>query len=185
MRKLLVLSCLTLAPLSASAQLAAKPVDAYDAAVAAARKLKDAAPATLETLRAMPVEFAGITKVAGYAGEVPNTIHEPDLAATLAAKRAYWAGHARALGRRLADLGGDELRHEFHIQPRGETRALAEAFRRSRRSMLAQAEKDAVIAALGRVESVLADIAADEKGEDSGQALIDRKLALFEKLKRS
>lgn len=183
MRNLLVLSCLALAPLSASAQVPAA-VDPYDAAVAASRKLKDGAPATLETLRTMPVELAGVTKVTGYAGEVPNSIREPGLAATLAVKRAYWTGHAHALGARLASLAvheqaqrRDALRAGLELAP------ISDSFR-ILRGMIVDAEKDAVTGHLGRVEAVLADIAADEKGEDGGQALIDRKVALFEKLRR-
>jgi hypothetical protein len=191
MRKLLVLSSLILAPLSAPAQApaAAQQPDEYGAAVAASLKIKAGAPGTLRQLREMPVEFAGVTKVIGYADEVgARYFAEPDASAALAHKKAYWRAHARTLGRRLATLGGDELNRQYHIHAQGErpwrARTFGDSIAGARQALMAQAEKNALIAHLGRVESVLADIEADEKGADSGQALIDRKTVLFERLAR-
>jgi hypothetical protein len=191
MRTFLVFSSLLLAPLSASAQASAgaQQPDEYGAAVAASLRVKSGAPGVLKELRAVPVEAAGILKVMGYADETGARFYaQPDAAAALAHKRAYWGAHARVLGRRLATLGGDELNRQFHVHPQGEGRWRARTFGDSlagaRQALLEEAEKNALIAHLSRVEAVLADIAADEAGADSGQALIDRKRVLFERLAR-
>lgn len=187
MRTLLALSLLV--PLTASAQVVAPApaaaVDPYDAAMGASQKLKDLASESLERLRAMPVEFAGVTKVLGYAGEVPNSHRIPDLAPTLAAKKAYWSAHARALGARLSVLQAEEAAQRQRVLSEGwRPGAFGDSLKHARAGFLLGAEKNAVAAALARVEAVLADIAADEKGADSGQALIDRKIVLFETLRR-
>ena len=190
MRNLLLLSCLCLAPTTALANAAAAAtVDPLDAALAASAKIKATAADLKETLRDLPVEFAAVTKLAGYAGEVGATFYaREDVAGALAHKKAYWGAHAKALGRRLGELAGDELSRNYRIQPHGEGRWRPSTFGDSlagvRQSLLAQAERDAVVAALGRVEAVLADIEADLQGKDSGQALLDRKKALAERLSR-
>lgn len=192
MRTSFVLSAaLLLSPLRASAQVraASQQSDEYGAAVAASLKIKTDAPGTLRQLREMPVEFAGVTKVIGYADEVGARFYaEQDASGALARKKAYWGAHARALGRRLAAIGGDELSRDYKIQANGEGRWRARTFGDSlagaRQTLMQEAEKNALIAHLGRVEAVLADIAADEKGADSGQALLDRKIVLFERLGR-
>ena len=190
MRNLLLLSSLCLTPAlalaSGGAQTAANPLDA---ALAASAKIKTTAPSLKESLRSMPVEFAQISKLAGYAEEVGAVFYaRADVAGALAHKKAYWSAHAKALGRRLGELAGDDLSRDYRIQPHGDGRWRPNTFGDSlagvRQSLLAQAERDAVVAALGRVEAVLADVEADLKGEDSGQALLDRKKVLVERLSR-
>lgn len=190
MRNLLLLSCLCLTPAAVFASGGAPATaDPLDAALAASAKIKTTAPGLKESLRTMPVEFAMVAKLAGYADEVGAVFYaREDVAGALAHKKAYWSAHAKALGRRLGELAGDDLTRNNHIQAHGDGRwrpnTFGESLAGARQSLLAQAERNAVVAALGRVEAVLSDIEADMKGADSGQALLDRKNALMERLSR-
>lgn len=189
MRTSFVLSAaLLLSPLCASAQVraATQQSDEYGAAVAASQKIKTHAPETLRQLREMPVEFAGVTKVIGYADEVgARYFSASDASGALAHKKAYWRAHARALGSRLAAVTAQEASERQRVDREGwRPGTFGDSLKHARTGLLLGAEKDALAKHLGRVEAVLADIAADEAGADSGQALIDRKVVLFETLAR-
>lgn len=165
------------------------PANDYSAALDAARKLKEAAAESRVRARSMPVEFAPVLRAAGYAGELPEALRS-DLAAAAAFKRTYWTQHRHALGKRLGEIAAEEGRQRWdHIDNLGDSSfdrrlALQEGARMFQQNLLLHAEKNAVSGALGRVEAVLADIEADASGRDSGQALIDRKIVLFERLAR-
>lgn len=178
------------------AAAAPAPADEYADALAASRKVKDAAPATLSQLRRVPVEFAKVTWVVGYADELGAPCFRgrlEDAQAAIAHKKAYWQVHARALGRRLDEIAAEKAAQSRSYRERmndlgdgsfDRRLGLHESARMIQSDLALDGEKLAVTAALSRVEAVLADIAADEKGADSGQALIDRKVALFETLRR-
>lgn len=160
---------------------------------AAAARLRSGASEAAVRVQSVPVEFAPILRVMGYAGEVAPGL-DVDPAAALSFKASYWSRQRAALVRRAAALAArertDREDSDSRVRALGDSRfdrglALEEVVRASEESAHRQSERQEIESSLRRIDAVLADIKADQAGADDGQGLIARKAALMRRLSRS
>jgi hypothetical protein len=165
---------------------AAAGISALGTARAAVARLRAGAPEAAVRIESVPIEFARVLSVMGYAGEAPKGFE--DAAAALNYKTSYWSAHRTALRQRLAGIPQDERENREGTKARldslGDSHfdfqlSLEESTRGGSALARLSAEKLGIESDLQCVDAVLKDIQADQAGTDQPERILRRKAALM------
>lgn len=178
--------------LSAGAAAAGAEASPLATARAAVARVRSGAPEAARSFESVPVEFARVLFVVGYAGEVPKGIG-PDSVAALNFKASYWSAQRTALQRRLVEIPRDERENREGVNARldglGNTRfdlklSMEESARGGAELARLSSEKINVESDLRCVDAILSDVKADQAGIDGSEQILRRKAALMRSLGR-